>query len=325
MKIFLAPLQGMTVSGYRNAFARHFGGVDEYYSPFISTADVNKVNKALLKDILPENNDPIVKLIPQILGNDGAQFKDFAEVISSMGYSEINWNIGCPYPTVTAKKKGAGLLPYPNIIKSFLDEACSSSSYTVTVKMRLGMEILEEGFRVMEVLNQYPLGGVIIHARTGIQKYDGNVDIEAFHELAALCKHKITYNGDIFTYDDFLRISKRLPFVENFMLGRGALIDPFLPSAIKGDIVGSEDKIDIIRAFHNDVFDYYRNRVSGDRHLCDKMIEFWSYMGVNLDQTGKFMKKLKKCHRVSQYLDLVKEILNSDCVWMDKTVLSKDG
>ncbi|HOP99852.1 MAG TPA: tRNA-dihydrouridine synthase family protein [Acetivibrio clariflavus] len=317
MKIFLAPLQGMTVAGYRNAFARHFGGIDAYYSPFIATSEINKVNKLLLKDILQENNDPAVKLIPQILGNNGMQFKFFAEAISGLGYYEINWNIGCPYPTVTSKKKGAGMLPYPDMIKSFLDNACSGNSYVVTVKMRLGMESLEEGMRVIEVLNDYPLGRVIIHARTGIQKYDGNVDLEAFIEMASSCKHEITYNGDIFTYEDYLRISMKIPFVKSFMLGRGALINPFLPSEIKGNIVAPENKINIIRAFHNEIFDYYRNRVSGDKHLCDKMMEFWSYMSVNLDRDGKFMKKLKKCRNASHYLELVNQLLGTDSGWTD--------
>lgn len=95
----------MTIAGYRNAFARHFGNIDAYYTPFISSSEVDKVNNLLLKDILPEYNDPAVKLVPQLLGNDGAQFKAFACAISDIGYHEINWNIGCPYPTVTKRKR----------------------------------------------------------------------------------------------------------------------------------------------------------------------------------------------------------------------------
>jgi len=315
MKLFLAPLQGMTVSGYRNAFAKHFGAIDEYYSPFIATSTLIKVNKQLLKDILPENNDPSVKLIPQILGNDGVQFKDFADAISNMGYSEINWNIGCPYPTVTSKKKGAGMLQYPDMIKSVLDIACSSSSYKVTVKMRLGMENTQEGMNVVEVLNEYPLGGVIIHARTGIQMYKGDVNLDDFSKLASSCNHETTYNGDIFTYDDFLFISERLPFVENFMLGRGALRDPFLPLSIKGKTVPSEKKIGIVKEFHDEVFNYYKSRVSGDKHLCDKMKEFWDYMYLHLDQNGKIIKRVKKCRRIDDYIGLVNQMFS--CTWRD--------
>ncbi len=315
MKLFLAPLQGMTVAAYRNAFARHFGGIDEYYSPFIATSVGNKVSKLLLKDILPENNESLVKLVPQILGNDGAQFKAFADAISTLGYSEINWNIGCPFPMITGKKKGSGILPYPEMIKKVLDTVCAGSSYTITVKMRLGMEDPEEGMRVMEVLNEYPLGRVIIHARTGVQMYKGDVDLDAFYELATLCNHEIAYNGDVFNYSDFLRISERLPFVKNFMLGRGALRNPFLPSVIKGNTVVLENKIGIVKAFHDEIFNYYMNRLSGDKHLCDKMKEFWEYMCIHFDQSGKFIKKVKKCNRISEYQELVDRIFNSD--WID--------
>ncbi|WP_010251061.1 tRNA dihydrouridine synthase [Acetivibrio cellulolyticus] len=312
MNLFLAPIQGMTIAGYRNAFARHFGNIDAYYTPFISSSEVDKVNNLLLKDILPEYNDPAVKLVPQLLGNDGAQFKAFACAISDIGYHEINWNIGCPYPTVTKKKKGSGILQHPDMIKKVLDTACSDSSYTVTVKMRLGWDKLEEGMRVMDVLNDYPLGGVIIHARTGIQMYEGHVDLEEFETLAASCKHEVTYNGDIFTHDDFLRISSRLPFIKNFMLGRGALSDPFLPTVIKGQTVSDANKISIVREFHNEIFNYYKCKLSGDKHLCDKMKEFWYYMHVHLDKDGKYMKKIKKCHRTSEYLELVNQIFHSN-------------
>lgn len=311
MNLFLAPIQGMTIAGYRNAFAKHFGNIDAYYTPFIATSGGNKVNNLLLKDLLPECNDTAVKLVPQLLSNNGAQFKAFACAISGLGYREINWNIGCPFSTVTSKKKGSGILPYPDMIKEVLDVACSGSSYRVTVKMRLGWDKVEEGMRVMEVLNDYPLGGVIIHARTGIQMYEGHVDIEAFKTFAAFCKHEVTYNGDIFTHEDFLRISSRLPFIKNFMLGRGALSDPFLPAAIKGQAVLDAKKIGILQEFHNEVFNYYKCKLSGDKHLCDKMKEFWDYMQVHLDKDGKFVKRIKKCHKVSEYLELVDQIFHS--------------
>jgi tRNA-dihydrouridine synthase B len=317
MKLFLAPIQGMTIAGYRNAFARHFGNIDAYYSPFIATSEVKKVNNLLLKDILPEFNDPAVKLVPQLLSNDGTQFRDFACAISSMGYSEINWNIGCPYATVTSKKKGSGILPYPDLIKEVLDVACSNNSYIVTVKMRLGWNKLEEGMRVMEVLNDYPLGGVIIHARTGIQMYEGHVDIDAFEILAASCKHEVTYNGDIFTHDDFLRISSHLPLIKNFMLGRGALCDPFLPATIKGKAVLDDKKIGIVQEFHKEILSYYKGRLSGDKHLCDKMKEFWDYMQVHLNIDSRLMKKIKKCYRVSEYMELVDQIFHSNAKWSD--------
>jgi tRNA-dihydrouridine synthase B len=149
MKLFLAPIQGMTIACYRNAFARHFGNIDAYYAPFIGLSKTKKISNLLLKDLLPEHNGSSINVVPQLLGNDGVLFKNFAFVISSMGYHEINWNIGCPFPMVTGKKRGAGILPYPDMIKEFLDTACSDNTYKVSIKMRLG---LNDRWLMIEVL-----------------------------------------------------------------------------------------------------------------------------------------------------------------------------
>ena len=317
MKLLLAPIQGMTIACYRNAFARIFGGMDTYYAPFISTAEPRKISLSLFKDLLPERNDPALKLVPQLLGNNGTDFKAYASVITDMGYTEINWNIGCPFPMVAGKKKGCGLLPFPEMIRKFLDAACSGGSYTLTIKMRLGLEDPEEGMDVIRVLNEYPLGGVIIHARTGVQMYTGSVDPASFGTLASACRHEVTYNGDITTQEDFLTISRRFPSIQSFMLGRGALEDPFLPSGIKGMIVPAGEKMARIRQLHDEIFNYYKTVLSGDKHLCDKMKGFWSYLSVHTDKDGRLMKRIKKCNTAAAYLDVVNPILHSPTAWSD--------
>lgn len=319
MNLFLAPIQGMTIACYRNLYSELFGGIDAYYAPFIATADMDKVNPVLLKDIMVEHNNKGIKIIPQILSNNGAEFKLFSDKIADMGYKEINWNIGCPFPMVTRKKRGSGILPYPDMIKKLLDIACAGP-YTITVKMRLGLDNSEEGMRVIDVLNEYPLGGVIIHARTGNQMYTGCVDLDSFEAIASSCKHEITYNGDIFTYDDFLRISTRFPYIKNFMLGRGALSNPFLPSAIKGKTIKNEDKIALLKEFHDGVFSYYKNTLSGEKHLCDKMKEFWRQLSTHTDKDGKLLKKIKKCHSTIDYLEAANRILSSSSMWSDSPI-----
>ncbi|PKM51417.1 MAG: dihydrouridine synthase [Firmicutes bacterium HGW-Firmicutes-7] len=315
MNLFLAPIQGITMACYRNSFAKIFGGIDAYYSPFITTSDIKKASPSLFKDLLPEHNDAAVKMVPQLLSNDGSDFRLFASALVDMGYNEINWNIGCPFPMVTNKKKGAGILPYPDMLKKFLDIACGDSNYKITVKMRLGLDNPEEGMDVIKLLNEYPLSGVIIHARTGIQMYTGNVDLDSFEVLHSACNHEATYNGDIFTFEDFKRIQDRFPSIKNFMLGRGALRNPFLPSIIKGQIIPSTDKMSMIRHFHDEIYNHYKNTLFGDRHLCDKMREFWFYMSVHTDKDGKFMKKIKKCQSAADYLDTINLILNPSCMW----------
>ncbi|MBC7960256.1 MAG: tRNA-dihydrouridine synthase, partial [Vallitaleaceae bacterium] len=182
------------------------------------------------------------------------------------------------------------------------------SNYSLTVKMRLGFMKLEEGILVTELLNKYPLKGVIIHARTGKQMYTGNVDLEGFGALNNLCKHEVTYNGDVFTPENLTRICQRFPTLDNFMLGRGALRNPFLPSMIKGHTLAPLDKISMIRQFHAEIYSHYKKVLSGDKHLCDKMSEFWEYMSIHFDSDGKFIKRIKKCHTSLDYLNTVEQL-----------------
>lgn len=317
MKLSLAPIQGMTLAHYRNLYAEIFGSIDEYYSPFIGTTDMRKASKVLFKDILPEVNNKDLKIIPQLLGNNPDDFRYFASRIVDMGYKEINWNIGCPFPMVTNKKKGSGILPYPEMIKKFLDEVCLDDSYDLTIKLRLGLEEIEEGIEVINLLNNYPLKGIAIHGRTGIQKYTGHVNLDAFDEMYKLSKHEVTYNGDIFTLDDYKRIQARFPDIDHFMLGRGGLRNPFLASEIKGITTSADQKYLKIKKFHDAVFDYYSTMLSGDKHVGDKMKEFWTYLSVHVDPSGKFMKKIKKSRTSAAYLDIVNQMFNNAFTWHD--------
>lgn len=316
MKLILAPMQGMTTAHYRNAYSEIFGGFDEYYSPFISTTEKNSHSISLFKDIFPEANNDEIKLIPQLLGNNGEDFRYYASTISKLGYNEINWNIGCPFPTVTKKKKGSGILAHPDMIKVFLDEVCKDDSFDLTVKFRLGLNNLEEGIKVVEIMNEYPLKGVVLHGRTGSQRYTGSVNLESFEVLREMCKHDMTYNGDIYSINDYINIQEKFPMIDKFMLGRGALRDPFLAAAIKGNLTNPGDKISKMRTFHDSIYNDYKSKLSGDKHLIDRMKEFWLYNSVHLDKDGKFMKKIRKCNSTLTYTNIVNQMLDSSAKWL---------
>ena len=62
-----------------------------------------------------------------------------------MGYREVNFNLGCPSGTVTAKHKGAGLLTYPEELERCLGEIFSAlPDMQVSVKTRIGKNDPEE-------------------------------------------------------------------------------------------------------------------------------------------------------------------------------------
>lgn len=124
--IYLAPLQGFTDYSFRQAFYSIFEAPDVAFSPFIET---HKPDHRSYRDVLPERNKGVC-LIPQILGNDAAEMQQVILYLNQLGYSEINWNLGCPYPMVTKKKMGAGLLPFSQQIDDVLNQLFKNTTLT---------------------------------------------------------------------------------------------------------------------------------------------------------------------------------------------------
>lgn len=233
--LILAPMQGLTELMFRKVYHRCFpGGFDYAISPFLSLTHGNLTEAwEKIDDVLPVPNRDSIPVIPQILGKEPVEFIDLANRLFDIGYTEINWNIGCPMRRVTAKHRGSGILPYPDEVDRILDQVIPQLKPRLSVKMRLGLKSPDEIFNLIPVLNNYPLLNVTIHPRTGRQQYTGQVDLDTFSRALPLLHHKVIYNGDICTPADYRRISQRFPSIQEFMIGRGILYDPLLPLKIK--------------------------------------------------------------------------------------------
>ena len=100
MRYDLAPLEGITGPLYRRTHRQIFGGVDRYYTPFLSPGEGGTLNKRELRDIAPEENQGL-PLVPQLLTRRSRDFIGAARRLGELGYQHINLNLGCPSGTVT--------------------------------------------------------------------------------------------------------------------------------------------------------------------------------------------------------------------------------
>jgi len=304
--VYLAPLQGLTDYSFRQAFSSLFDAPDLAFSPFIET---HKPDQRSFRDVLPDRNKGI-RLIPLVLGNIADEMHQVIVHLNEMGYSEINWNLGCPYPMVTKKYLGAGLLPYPEKIERVLNELYKDTTLHLSVKMRLGLKCPDEWKDLVPVFNEYPLTEVIIHGRTASQMYNGEVNEIAFLELTNQLVHPVCYNGNINSLEDFQSLSQRMPLVLRWMIGRGAIANPLLLNEIKTNIKSTPQDIKTaINRLHDQLI--YQNglRLSGESHLMHKLKPYWEYFAKSLPDNKKGLKKIKKSVRFSAYINACKEVL----------------
>ena len=235
--LILAPMQGLTELMFRKVYNTCFpGALDLAISPFLSLTHGNLADAwKKIDDVLPEANQDSIPVIPQILGKEPVEFVELANRLHEIGYTEVNWNIGCPMRRVTAKHRGSGILPYPDEVRSILDYIMPRLRPALSVKMRLGLHSPDEIFNLIPILNDYPLLNITIHPRTGKQQYSGQVDLDTFEQTLPLLKHQVIYNGDLCTVADFRRLRQRFPKIQHYMIGRGILYDPLLPLKIKNN------------------------------------------------------------------------------------------
>jgi tRNA-dihydrouridine synthase len=314
--LYLAPLRGFTEYIYRNAFARHFSGFDIAMAPFIPTMSDARLKNKHLKDVLPENNHAM-PIIPQVIGNNAEDFILLAKRLFDLGYETVNWNLGCPFPMVAKKQRGSGLLPYPQKIDAFLEATIPAIPNRLSIKARLGRKKTDEILTLLEIFNRYPLDEVIIHPRTGKQMYDGVPDLDMFEKCLEISAHTTVYNGDINDLETFRIFSKRFKTIDRWMIGRGALVNPFLPATIRNGKDGSVDKVAVFRDFYDDLFEDYRAEFHGPGHLLDRMKGFWTYFSQSFKDGHKIKKKIHRTPNLDRYLKIVDRFFEEDAQWVD--------
>ena len=307
-----SPLQGFTDFRFRNAFNNYFGGIDTFYAPYIRLNGKRIIKPAYQRDILPENNVDL-EVIPQIITNDADEFLFVANYVKQLGYKELNWNLGCPYPMVTKCGMGSGLINDSAKINEILTKVHSESDIIVSMKMRLGYDNSQEILNVLPVLDTFPLKNIAIHARIGKQLYKGGVDLNAFQQCIENTNHKLYYNGDITSVAKFHEMQQRFPTINHWMIGRGLIADPFLPSMIKNNTTEYPiNRLDLFSEFHDILYQQYGESLSGATHLLLKMYHLWEYFSTTFSNPRKTLKKIKKAHSIKNYNAAVKEILETE-------------
>ena len=279
-------------------------------APFISSSKKMKPKNNLLRELHPDKNTGI-PTIPQIMSSNPDDFTQLANALYNIGCGTVNWNLGCPFPMVVKKGRGAGMLCYPDRVESFLEKTMPAIKPNLSIKLRIGLKYPDEVLQLMPIFNQFQIEELIIHPRTGVQMYEGVVDLDIFEQCLGLSKHRVVYNGDIDSLEKLEMLSQRFGSIDRWMIGRGLIGNPFLAEKIKFDTEKPYDeKIKIMRAFHNNLFDEYSKILSGPSHITNKMKEIWTYMESFFENGGKIQKKINKTHHRDDYIDVVNKIFS---------------
>lgn len=319
MKYYLAPMEGITTYIFRNAYHRHFGGADKYFTPFLANKGLSSRER---NDVLPEHNTGI-PLVPQILTNRAEEFLSIAEQLADYGYTTVNLNLGCPSGTVVARKRGAGFLSIPDELDHFLDEIYRKCPLEISIKTRVGMSDLTEWEGLLSIYEKYPVSELIVHPRLQTEGYKGTPHREAYARAEARLQTPLCYNGDIDSVAARDELLQEFPQVSAIMIGRGILKRPGLLGELKKEGTTSTEgptplgqdakpptrtNLEALKAFHDEILEGYIRIMSSDQPTLFKMKDLWTFLSASFENSEKCLKKIRKANRIGDYRSAVEEV-----------------
>lgn len=294
MNYDLAPMEGITTYIFRTTYAKYYGRISRYYTPFLASRHLSTREK---NEVLPEHNTGTT-LIPQILSNHADEFLEICDALRDYGYDTVNLNLGCPSGTVVSKHRGSGFLAVPDELDAFLYEIFAKCPLKISIKTRLGIRDEAEWEEILKIYEKYPIAELIVHTRLQQDFYKLPARPHTFPAARRL-GIPLCYNGDIDSPAAQRAVLQADPAIDRIMLGRGIIANPELPEALTG--TPKRDKERLLH-FLTEICDRYLREMSGgDRNTLYKLKELWVYLGSQFADADKYLKQIKKATRLSEY------------------------
>jgi tRNA-dihydrouridine synthase A len=173
----------------------------------------------------------------QLGGSDPRALAECARIAESLGFDEVNLNVGCPSDRVQSGRFGACLMAEPALVAECVEAMRRAVSVPVTVKSRIGIDDQEEWPALKGFVDTVADAGCtrfIVHARkawlTGLSPKE-NRDVPPLrYDLVYRLKEErpdlsIVLNGGIASLEE---ADRHLGHVDGAMLGRAAYQNPYL-------------------------------------------------------------------------------------------------
>ncbi|MFL2889618.1 MAG: tRNA dihydrouridine(20/20a) synthase DusA [Pelagibacteraceae bacterium] len=243
-KISVAPMMDCT-DRHDRFFLRLMSKNVMLYSEMIATKSaIHGDRKKLLS--YSEEEKPLAL---QVGGSDKNELSEVAKIAESMGYNEININLGCPSKKVQKNKFGACLMKEPDLVSECINAMVNSCKIPVTAKTRIGFDETENFEYLNSFVNKLKDAGCktfILHARKAMLKGlspKQNLNVPKLnYEMVYKLKSEnpdleIIINGGISKIEE---IKRHLERCDGVMIGRSIYQNPYSLVEIEREIFNTK-------------------------------------------------------------------------------------
>lgn len=250
-KTFLAPLTTVGNLPYRRICASF--GADVTLGEMALIYNLNHTQKSEWSLLRRHESEGLFGLqVAVSRPNDAAVFAQAIEA-SGFSYDYIDINCGCPVDKLVQSGCGCGLWEKKGKLREVVQNLVKYQSKPVTIKCRIGAD--EHNPTLHNQINEYEGWGasaVTVHGRSRKQRYTKLANWSYIARVAPLTNLPVIGNGDIMSYDDIAERRAAFPEITSSMLGRGALIKPWVFEEIrekKTMDISSHERFEILKTF----------------------------------------------------------------------------
>jgi nifR3 family TIM-barrel protein len=233
--LLLAPMAGLTHSALRQVMSA-FGGVGLLSTEMLSARSVPAESPRVSPYLI--RTDSEWPLSYQLLVSSAGEVAPAIDALHTLKADAIDLNMGCPAPTVAKRGAGIMLMERHGDARAIVAEARKRTSLPLTAKIRLGTEAEDRNLKTFcTMLEGEGIDMLSVHARLKKESFARKPRWESVARVKNWIRIPVVVNGGIFSVRDAERCM-HVSGADGLMLGRGAVIKPWLFAEIARDLYG---------------------------------------------------------------------------------------
>lgn len=220
----------------------------------------------------------------QICGNNVYLITKVAQLLQENTELDfIDLNLGCPIDLIYKKGGGSGMMHRLPALEASVRCASNLLNIPFTVKMRTGVyQDKKITHTIVPKMAEWGASLITVHGRSREARYTRSSDWEYIETCAKAATPCPVYgNGDILCYEDYIEKRNTAPTVQGVMIGRGALIKPWIFTEIKEhrlwDIRSSE-RYEILKKYTNYGLEHWGSDIQGVENTRRFLLEWLSFL-----------------------------------------------
>lgn len=220
----------------------------------------------------------------QICGNNPYIISKTAQMLQeNTDIDFIDINLGCPIDLVYKEGAGCGLLRRHNVLESVVRSTSEVLNIPLTLKTRTGVYSNQNiAHTLIPKFKDWGASMITLHGRSREQRYTRLADWEYINECAGLAAPIPLFgNGDILSYEDYSNAREKYKNVSGIMIGRGALVKPWIFTEIKEQKlidISSGERFEIIKKYTNYGLEHWGSDTRGVETTRRFLLEWLSFL-----------------------------------------------